>query len=398
MTALRRICIAVALAAVALVFAGAATAPASRAETAAELQKRLREARAKIDAAQKHKTSITDQIADLDTQLTQLEDRIGSLGDQIVAVEARLSTTRERLGVLREELRLKRLELAKAQAELAAEQDALAERVVLSYKSDDLDYIDVFLDSTSFEDLISRVGVVADLLQGDDEFVAGLELTRNAVRSDTNAVAAREQEVADAATELQEKTDELATLRAQQQASRADALAMRKEKRTTLVAVNQDLEELERQEDQLLAESAQLTGVIVGSSGSGVGTGHLMWPVQGTLSSPFGWRIHPILGYRKFHTGIDIGVGYGTPIHAADSGTVIYATWMGGYGNVVIIDHGGGISTLYAHQSRLAVGNGTRVARGQVIGYIGSTGLSTGPHLHFEVRLNGNPVDPLGYL
>ncbi len=398
MTALRRICIAVALAAVALVFAGAATAPASRAETAAELQKRLREARAKIDAAQKHKTSITDQIADLDTQLTQLEDRIGSLGDQIVAVEARLSTTRERLGVLREELRLKRLELAKAQAELAAEQDALAERVVLSYKSDDLDYIDVFLDSTSFEDLISRVGVVADLLQGDDEFVAGLELTRNAVRSDTNAVAAREQEVADAATELQEKTDELATLRAQQQASRADALAMRKEKRTTLVAVNQDLEELERQEDQLLAESAQLTGVIVGSSGSGVGTGHLMWPVQGTLSSPFGWRIHPILGYRKFHTGIDIGVGYGTPIHAADSGTVIYATWMGGYGNVVIIDHGRGISTLYAHQSRLAVGNGTRVARGQVIGYIGSTGLSTGPHLHFEVRLNGNPVDPLGYL
>ncbi len=101
---------------------------------------------------------------------------------------------------------------------------------------------------------------------------------------------------------------------------------------------------------------------------------------------------------KRFHTGIDIGVGYGTPIHAADSGTVIYATWMSGYGNVIIIDHGNGISTLYAHQSSLAVGMGARVARGQVIGYVGSTGFSTGPHLHFEVRLNGTPVDPLAYL
>ncbi|MCX6372704.1 MAG: M23 family metallopeptidase [Actinobacteria bacterium] len=124
----------------------------------------------------------------------------------------------------------------------------------------------------------------------------------------------------------------------------------------------------------------------------------MMWPVNASVGSPFGWRIHPILGYRKFHTGIDLGVAYGTPIHAADSGTVIYATWMGGYGNVIIIDHGRGISTLYAHQSSLAVGTGTRVVRGQVIGYVGSTGFSTGPHLHFEVRVNGNPVDPMGYL
>ena len=120
--------------------------------------------------------------------------------------------------------------------------------------------------------------------------------------------------------------------------------------------------------------------------------------MNGSVSSPFGWRIHPILGYRKFHTGIDIGVGYGVPIHSAAAGTVIYATWMGGYGNVIIVDHGDGLSTLYAHQSSLAVGNGARVARGQTVGYVGSTGFSTGPHLHFEVRVNGNPVDPMGYL
>ena len=117
-----------------------------------------------------------------------------------------------------------------------------------------------------------------------------------------------------------------------------------------------------------------------------------------SITSPFGYRYHPILGYRKLHTGIDFGVGYGTPIKAADSGTVIYATWMSGYGNVTILDHGSGITTLYAHQSSIAVGSGARVSQGQVIGYVGSTGFSTGPHLHFEVRLNGTAVDPMGYL
>jgi murein DD-endopeptidase MepM/ murein hydrolase activator NlpD len=124
----------------------------------------------------------------------------------------------------------------------------------------------------------------------------------------------------------------------------------------------------------------------------------MTWPVSGPIVSPYGYRIHPILGYRKLHTGIDFAVGYGTPIRAADSGMVIYATWMSGYGNVIIIDHGRGISTLYAHQSSLAAGSGALVSRGQVVGYVGSTGFSTGPHLHFEVRVNGDPVDPMGYL
>ena len=163
--------------------------------------------------------------------------------------------------------------------------------------------------------------------------------------------------MADAARVLQEKSDELAALRAAQAASQAAALAVRQQKAGALKGVNQDLAELERQEDQILAESQALTGVITGSSGSGQGTGSLIYPVNGPITSPFGWRIHPILGYKKFHTGVDFGVGYGTPIRAADSGTVIYATWMGGYGNVIIVDHGDGLSTLYAHQSSLAVGH-----------------------------------------
>ena len=131
--------------------------------------------------------------------------------------------------------------------------------------------------------------------------------------------------------------------------------------------------------------------MIAGAGGTGKGTGQMVWPVNGPVTSTFGWRIHPIFKVRKFHTGIDIAAGSGTPIAAADSGAVIFAGWMTGYGNVVVIDHGKGISTLCAHMSSIAVGNGATVARGQTVGAVGTTGYSTGPHLHFEVRVDGQP-------
>ncbi len=114
--------------------------------------------------------------------------------------------------------------------------------------------------------------------------------------------------------------------------------------------------------------------------------------MSGPVVSPFGWR------WGRMHEGIDIGVGYGTPIHAAASGTVITAGWEGGYGNLIVIDHGGGLATAYGHQSSFAVGYGQHVDQGQTIGYVGCTGHCFGPHLHFEVRVNGAAVDPLGYL
>ena len=388
---------AIVLIVVALAVVGAVAAGA-RAETAAELQRKLDAAREKIDAAEKKKETLSDQIGDLDGRLTAIEDKLTALGDRIEVVEERLSVTREKLDVLRDELRLKKLELAEAQAELDLEQRNFAERAVLTYKSDDLGYVDVLLASSSFEDLISRVNVINDLLGGNDELVGDLESARDEVDAEKDAIAKREKAVADAVHVLQDKSDELADLRAAQAASREAALALRQEKKGALKGVNKDLAELERQESQILAESQALTGVVGGSGSTGSGSGALSWPCGGTVVSPFGYRIHPILGYRKMHTGIDIAAAYGVTIRSSAAGTVIYASWMGGYGNVIIVDHGDGLSTLYAHQSRLAVGNGARVSRGQTIGYVGSTGFSTGPHLHYEVRVNGNPVDPMGYL
>jgi len=365
---------------------------------AAAPQGTLAQTRAQIAAARKHKVTLTDQIAALDGRLAAIDGQLARLGDQIDAVGQKLSATREKLDLLREQLRLKRLELQKAEEKLAREQDYFQQRIVITYKTSDLTYVDVVLASTSFEDLITRVSVVGDFIAGDNDLVGRLQTTRDTVDGEKQAIAGKESAVRGVVADLQKQSDELAALRAAQAAQQAASLALRAAKNGTLSSVQNDLALLERQEDQLLAESNALSGVINGSSGGGGGTGSLVWPVSGPVTSPFGWRIHPILGYKKFHTGIDIGVGYGVPIHAADSGTVIYATWMGGYGNVIIVDHGRGISTLYAHQSSLAVGSGAKVSRGQVIGYVGSTGFSTGPHLHFEVRLNGNPVDPMAYL
>ena len=124
----------------------------------------------------------------------------------------------------------------------------------------------------------------------------------------------------------------------------------------------------------------------------------MIWPVNGVITSPYGYRTHPIFGTTIYHSGIDIGVDYGTPVQAADGGTVVEAGWGSGYGYAVVIDHGNGLSTLYGHNQELAVSAGQSVSQGQVIAYAGSTGNSTGPHVHFEVRANGDPVDPQGYV
>ena len=162
--------------------------------------------------------------------------------------------------------------------------------------------------------------------------------------------------------------------------------------RADIREVEGELTALEREQDKIEAaiRAAQQAG--------GEKLGSLRWPVSGSVSSPFGYRTHPISGVRKLHTGVDISVGSGVKIVAAGKGVVILASWYGGYGHTVVIDHGGGLSTLYAHQSSLAVSVGQSVAAGDVIGYVGSTGYSTGPHLHFETRDFGVPVDPMPFL
>ena len=271
---------------------------------------------------------------------------------------------------------------------------------MLSYKTDELSYIDVVLASADFEDLVSRMGLVTDLLSGDKDLVGELESTRDEVPQKSRTSRRRKAPSTRPSPICASRTSSWRRYAPpRRRSSRALSPPASRSRGRSRASPTTSRNSPGRR-TPLLAQSQALSDIINGSSGGGHGTGVLMWPAgsRSLVTSYFGWRIHPILGTRRFHTGIDIGVGYGTAIRAADSGKVIYAAGNGGYGNCTIVDHGGGISTLYAHQASIAVGYGATVSRGQVIGYVGSTGLSTGPHLHFEVRSGGQPVDPLGYL
>jgi murein DD-endopeptidase MepM/ murein hydrolase activator NlpD len=370
---------------------GVLAAPPARALTLSQLEALIQQARTR-------KQGLNSTIARLDARLDVISDRLNSLNERIAVVAASLTEQQAEYDRLHAELVAKQRQLMLAEQKLRWQQLVFTERVVQTYKAGEVDYLAVLLKSSSYEDMLTRVSFLRSLVQSDNSLVGQLTSARDAVALARQQIASDTQAARELRDEVKRRNDELVALRAEQVATAASTSAIRREKARALAAVEHDIRAWEAQEAELATESQGLAGLIQAQQGGGALSGSLAWPVRGPVTSPFGWRIHPIFHVRKFHTGIDIGVGYGTPIHAAAAGRVIYASWMSGYGNTIIIDHGGGISTLYAHQSSLAVGLGAGVSGGQVIGYVGSTGYSTGPHLHFEVRVNGNPVNPLGYL
>jgi len=207
--------------------------------------------------------------------------------------------------------------------------------------------------------------------------------------------------------EIEQQKNQIALLTQQLLAQKAQFEAQLASQQELVTRLNSDRLALEAAQEQLEADSKGIGILIQRIVAAGkarlrtpviLGTGQLTYPSDASITSSFGWRRHPILGYSRFHSGIDFGASYGSTIRAADRGTVIFAGWYGGYGYTVVIDHGGSISTLYGHSSKLYVSEGQSVQRGQAIAAVGSTGLSTGPHLHFEVRKDGAPVDPSRYL
>lgn len=361
-------------------------------------KERLAHVRDLIEQAKAKEAVLNAEVDSYDTKLNAIGGELAQLQAKIDVVEARLAETEARLAKLRARLRAKIGELHLAEARLAWQQAVFERRIAQTYKNGDIGYLDVLLGSADFQDLISRVEFVRQLVGSDNALVGRLTAARAQVAAQKKAIAVTTAARAAAEARLKDQDAELAALKVKVVTRQQAVRAARQAKAGALAQVAKTREGYEQQEAQLLAESRQLQAIIAGAGSTGHGTGSMMWPVNGPVTSGFGWRVHPIFHVRKFHTGIDIAAAYGTAIHAADSGVVIFASTMTGYGNVIIIDHGKGISTLYAHQRNFAVGSGATVGKGQVIGYVGTTGYSTGPHLHFEVRVDGNPVDPLRYL
>jgi murein DD-endopeptidase MepM/ murein hydrolase activator NlpD len=255
------------------------------------------------------------------------------------------------------------------------------------------------LDSGNFSEMLDQLEFLNTIGRQDQRIAHEVEdaklqtqATRNATRKTRREVAATTKEVAARTAEQRAVRDRLAW-------SQRELATARRDKRDTLAEVREDKDHALAHMAELQAQSASLAAKIrsAQSSAAYVTTGPpsasgFVWPVHGVLTSYYGWR------WGRMHEGIDLAVSNGTPVVASAAGVVIHSGWMGGYGNLVVVDHGGGIATAYGHNTSVTVGVGQQVAQGQLIAYSGNTGNSTGPHVHFEVRINGAAVDPLGYL
>ena len=366
----------------------------------APLSSRIEAKKREIDKDKGRERVLTTTIAGYTDRINTLQGDITVLQGRQDRIQADLDAKRAELARIQEDLRQERIRLVKLRAKLAAAKDALAERLVEIYKADEPDAVTVILEADGFEDLLTRAEFIDRVGDQDGRIIdrvrsakaesirAEAELDRLEERQArvTAEVDRRLREVATIKGQLVDRRDDFAIVRNKKQAVLSDTRAHRHD-------LEGDLRALEKEQARVLAriQAAQNPGAPpAGPIRQGSGT--FIWPVNGTFTSPFGMR------WGRLHAGIDLAAPEGTPIRAADSGRVIIAGWTGGYGNYTCISHSSSLSTCYGHQSRYATSVGANVSKGQVIGYVGNTGHSFGAHLHFEVRVNGNPVDPMGYL
>jgi murein DD-endopeptidase MepM/ murein hydrolase activator NlpD len=346
-----------------------------------DLQNKLDATQDKLSHVQEHAGVLTTRISHESAQIDRLTTEVAELRNKEATVAA--------------ELAQKQAELDQAQARLDYLKDRLREaiaileqRLVAIYESNEPDLITVLLQTDGFDQLLARNAYERTLQHQDNDIVSRvrelrnqMQATVNQVRAARDAIAQRKQELEATRVKLQSRTTQLATARRQQHAT----LEQVRKRQDDLEG---DLTEISKRISEQLAQSAGY----LPAGAVRPGSGQFIWPINGTVTSGFGPR------WGSFHEGVDIAAPTGTPIRAAASGSVRIAGYTGGYGNYTCIDHGGGLATCYGHQSSIGVSVGQTVAQAQIIGAVGSTGHSTGPHLHFEVRVNGQAVDPLGYL
>ena len=338
--------------------------------------------------------SIQGQIGNARAQKASAEEIIREIAVKLHTIQVELDAANAELDRIHSEedkvnaqIKQIELELEAARKQLLERQDLLNKRIRAIYIHGQLNYLEVIMGSKNFSDFANRLELLKRVIRSDYNLIQDIRVRQEQIQAKMNELSLQKQELEKLAAEA---TKAIEMKRAEQQAVMDSAKAQR--------------DAAEQMEQDLIASSERIRQQIQARQWGGmepqvIGSGILGYPCSGPITSPFGYRIHPIFGTTIYHSGIDIGVDEGTPVHAADSGVVIYSgSGLTGYGNVVIIDHGNGLSTLYAHNSALLVSEGESVSKGQVVAYSGMTGYATGPHVHFEVRVNGSPTDPMGYL
>jgi murein DD-endopeptidase MepM/ murein hydrolase activator NlpD len=379
-----------------LVFVGPATGdPGSDKE---QVDGRIQDLKAAASEQQDRAGVLTEELSAVAGRVRELDGAVAAQETRLGVLASELSTARARRGALDRTLREETFRLKRARASFGVATGRLEQRVHDLYISDDPDVIAVVLGTTSFTDLLDNVEFLNRIGKQDERIVRQVTTARNAIAQARRRTASARAEAVQVEATVSRHVDEQRALVSRVAASRDALTAAQADRRTTLASIQGDRDEVLGEIAELEKQSSILGATIRASqpgqatASQAVGSGQLSWPVSGPVTSGFGVR------WGRMHEGIDIAVPSGTPVGAAASGTVIFAGWMSGYGNLVAIDHGNGLSTAYGHNSSLVVSVGQTVSAGTLIAYSGSTGHSTGPHVHFEVRVNGTPVDPLGYL
>ncbi len=355
-----------------------------------------------LQDAQDQAEAAKEKAAQADTTINSVLDKLRQIQSELDAANAELAKIQKQLNEVNANIQKTEAELRVAEAHLQQRQVILNQRVRNIYMHGQLNYIDVIIGSKNFSDFANRLELLKRIIHSDYDLINEIKAQKQLIQTKEQELEKQKQQIVALQSQAQKVQQVVAARKAEQQAVLAQARANKslavQEQQEMESASNDIRAKIQAREAAAAAASADSGSGSYSGGSSVVGTGVFMWPCNGPITSPFGYRVHPIFGTTIFHSGIDIGVDYGTPIVAADAGTVIDAGWMGGYGNAVIIDHGNGLQTVYGHNSSVVVSPGQTVARGQLIAYAGATGYATGPHCHFEVRKNGVPVDPMGYL
>ncbi len=341
--------------------------------------------RKRLDIINERERDLSRQLSDTQADLQYSREAYREAKASLQAAEKQLQSITKRLG--------------KATQEYKKAQRVLGKRLREIYLQGDVGYLVVLLGAESFTDFIDQTYYLSLIIENDRQLVTQVR----SLKQELEVKKVQSERTVRQIKDLKEAQENRVKKLQQIEETRSSLLADTRRQRDSLSSYVSELENSTQALENRIQSTVRRSQVIMGPTSPNAGrrtwgTGRYLTPAPGPITSPFGYRVHPIFGTMRFHTGVDIGANYGHPVLASDSGVVIDSGWMGGYGNCIIIDHGGGYSTLYAHCSELYVSYGQSVAKGQQIAAVGSTGNSTGPHLHFEVRINGEPVDPLGFI
>lgn len=354
---------------------------------------------------EKKKTTINEmnekkkEMQKIEIESDSVQSEINKLDKEISLAKSEIEKAEKNIEQVSKDIEVTEKELEEAEEKLAEKEEAFGSRLRVMYKNGNVGYLEVLLSAENMKDFLSRKFMIQSIADQDVELIEFMKEQKDIIIEKEEKLQEQKESIEESKLILDEKKEELEVLAKEKEETKSrldEELKLAESEYDKLNDLAKELEEEIRSKQSI---GTEFSGGEISSDGNAP-SGRMSWPVPGNyrISSPFGYRVHPVYGTKKLHTGIDIPASTGTSVIAASSGKVIHSGNLGGYGKTIMIDHGGGIVTLYAHNSSLTVSNGASVSKGQTIAKVGSTGVSTGPHSHFEVRKNGSYVNPLPWV